>query len=115
MFMTTAMDSCKTAIAVCTLQPNFGNRDYYLYQDKMLRIYANSHGIKIIKVIKENLDDVFYRYEINDLRHLVNKKQVDVILTQDKYRLFTDYYDYLNFQAYCNFHGVKIISLNDQK
>lgn len=109
------MDSNKAAIAICTLPPNFGDRDYYLYQEKILRIYANAHGIRIIRVVKENLDTMYYRYEINSLRNLITKKAIDIVLIQDKYRLFDNYYECLNFEAFCGFHGVKIISINDIK
>ena len=115
MVTTTSMDSYKSAIAVCTLPSNFGDRDFLTYQDKMLRIYANTHGIKIIRVINEYLDTQYYRYELNGLKSLIKKKIVELVLVQDKCRMFSDYYDFLNFQAFCAFHGVEIISLNDQK
>ena len=109
------LKSYKTAIALCTLPLNFGNRDYFIYQDKMLRVYANSHGIRIQRTINEFQDTEYFRYELNMLRSRIIKKEIDVVLIQDKYRLFSDYYDYLNFEAFCNFHGSQIIALNDHK
>ena len=113
--METNLKSYKTAIANCTLPLNFGNRDYFIYQDKMLRIYANSHGLRVQRTISEFLDTQYFRYELDMIKKQIAKKQIDVLLIQDKYRLFADYYDYLNFEAFCNFHGSQIIALNDQR
>lgn len=103
----------KTAIAVCTLPPNFGFRDYLTYQDKMIRVYAAKHGYYLLKVVRESMRDKEYLNQLVDIKRLVKLKKVDLILVQDKQRLFEDNFDYLNFEAYCNFYGVDIIAVND--
>ena len=105
----------KTAISVCTLPAGCDAKDALIYQDKIIRDYAHEHKYLLIRVIKEVMGEMGYYNRLVEVKKLVKNKEIDVILVQDRLRLSKDTYAYLNFEAFCNFYGVKIIALNDQR
>lgn len=101
------------AAAVVSIPSNSSNTENFIYQEKLISLYAKSKGISLWTVVKCRMNSWHYREEIHNLKTLVNRGIINAILIQDRRRLFIDPYDYLDFEAYCTYRDVRIIEITN--